>query len=112
MAVTVTVLIPAKTAEATQTTQYTSTGVTTIIDKFTATNYSAAAATISVNLITVADSAGNDNLTVKTKTLQAGETYTFPEIVGQVLAPGGFISTIAGTASAVNIRASGRQVTQ
>jgi len=112
MAVTVTVLIPAKTAEATQTTQYTSTGVTTIIDKFTATNYSATAATISVNLITAAGSAGNDNLIVKTKTLQAGETYTFPEIVGQILAPSGFISTIAGTASAINIRASGRQVTQ
>jgi len=112
MAVTVTVLIPAKTAEAAQTTQYTSTGVTTIIDKFTATNYSAAAATLSVNLVTAAGSAGNDNLIVKTKTLQAGETYTFPEIVGQILAPSGFISTIAGTASAVNIRASGRQVTQ
>jgi hypothetical protein len=112
MAVTVTVLIPAKTAENAQTTQYTSTGVTTIIDKFTATNYSAAAATISVNLVTAAGSAGNDNLIVKTKTLQAGETYTFPEIVGQILAPSGFISTIAGTASAVNIRASGRQVTQ
>lgn len=112
MAVTVTVLIPAKTAESTQTTQYTSTGVTTIIDKFTATNYSAAAATISVNLVTAAGSAGNDNLIVKTKTLQAGETYTFPEIVGQVLSPSGFISTIAGTASAINIRASGRQVTQ
>ena len=112
MAVTVTVLIPAKTAEATQTTQYTSTGVTTIIDKFTATNYSAAAATISVNLVTAAGSAGNDNLIVKTKTLQAGETYTFPEIVGQILAPSGFISTIAGTAAAINIRASGRQVTQ
>jgi hypothetical protein len=112
MAVTVTVLIPAKTAEAAQTTQYTSTGVTTIIDKFTATNYSAAAATLSVNLVTAAGSAGNDNLIVKTKTLQAGETYTFPEIVGQILAPSGFISTIAGTASAINIRASGRQVTQ
>jgi hypothetical protein len=112
MAVTVTVLIPAKTAEAAQTTQYTSTGVTTIIDKFTATNYSAAAATISVNLVTAAGSAGNDNLIVKTKTLQAGETYTFPEIVGQILAPSGFISTIAGTASAINMRASGRQVTQ
>jgi hypothetical protein len=112
MAVTVTVLIPAKTAEAAQTTQYTSTGVTTIIDKFTATNYSAAAATISVNLVTAAGSAGNDNLIVKTKTLQAGETYTFPEIVGQVLSPSAFISTIAGTASAINIRASGRQVTQ
>jgi hypothetical protein len=112
MAVTVTVLIPAKTAENAQTTQYTSTGVTTIIDKFTATNYSAAAATLSVNLVTAAGSAGNDNLIVKTKTLQAGETYTFPEIVGQILAPSGFISTIAGTASAINIRASGRQVTQ
>ena len=112
MAVTVTVLIPAKTAETSQTTQYTSTGVTTIIDKFTATNYSASAATISINLVTAAGSAGTDNLIVKTKTLQAGETYTFPEIVGQVLSPSGFISTIAGTASAINMRASGRQVTQ
>ena len=58
MTVTVTVLIPAKIAEATQVTQYTSTGVTTIIDKLTATNYSAVAATISVNLVTTAGSAG------------------------------------------------------
>ena len=112
MAVIVRVLIPAKTAEATQTTQYTANGVTTIIDKFTATNYSAAAATISVNLVTAATAAGNDNLIVKTKTLLPNETYTFPEIVGQALAPGGFISTIAGTASAINIRANGREVTQ
>ena len=112
MTVTVNVLIPAKIAENTQTTQYTSTGVSTIIDKFTATNYSATAATISVNLVTAADTAGNQNLIVKTKTLQPSETYTFPEIVGQVLAPSGFISTIAGTASAINIRASGREVTQ
>ena len=111
MTVTVKVLIPAKTAENSQTTQYTATNLTAIIDKFTATNYSASAATISVNLVTAAGSAGNDNLIVKTKSLQAGETYTFPEIVGQVLAPNGFISTIAGTASAINIRASGREVT-
>lgn len=111
MTVTVKVLIPAKTAEVTQTTQYTATGLTAIIDKMTATNYSAAAATLSVNLVTAADTAGNQNLIVKTKTLQPAETYTFPEIVGQVLAPGGFISTIAGTGSAINIRASGREVT-
>lgn len=111
MAVTVTVLIPAKTAENSQTTQYTSTGLTTIIDKFTATNYTSSPATISVNLVTVSDTAGNQNLIVKTKTLAASETYTFPEIVGQVLTTGGFISTIAGTASAINIRASGRQIT-
>ena len=58
MTVTVKVLIPAKTAENSQTTQYTATNVTTIIDKFTATNYSATAATLSVNLVTAADTAG------------------------------------------------------
>lgn len=111
MTVTVKVLVPAKIAEATQQTQYTANGVTAIIDKFTATNYSATAATLSVNIVTNADSAGNQNLIVKTKTLQAGETYTFPELVGTAIEPGGFISTIAGTASAINIRASGREVT-
>ena len=110
MTVTVKVLIPAKIAEATQTTQYAATGVTTIIDKFTATNYSAVAATISINLVTVSGSAGNLNLITKTKTLQPSEVYTFPEIVGQVLNPGDFISTIAGTATSINIRASGREV--
>ena len=110
MSVTVKVLIPAKIAEATQTTQYTATNVTTIIDKFTATNYSASAATLSVNLVTGGDTSGNQNLITKTKTLQAAEVYTFPEIVGQVLMASGFISTIAGTASAINIRASGREV--
>jgi hypothetical protein len=110
MAVTISNIIPAKTAENAQTTQYTSAGVQTIIDKFTATNYSANAATISVNLVTAAGSAGNDNLIVKTKTLQPAETYTFPELVGHVILNNGFISTIAGTASAINIRASGRLV--
>ena len=110
MTVSVQVLIAAKTAENSQTTQYTSTGVTTIIDKFTATNYSSSPATISVNLVTSGGSAGNANLITKSKTLLASEVYTFPELVGQVLAAGGFISTIAGTASAINIRASGRVI--
>jgi hypothetical protein len=111
MSVTVRVLIPAKLAEPSQTTQYTANGVTTLIDKFTATNFSASAATISVNLVTAADAAGNQNLIVKAKTLQPSETYTFPEITGAALAPGGFISTIAGTASAINIRSNGREIT-
>ena len=110
MTVTVKVLIPAKIAEASQTTQYTANGVTTIIDKFTATNYSASAATLSVNLVTVSFSAGDANLITKTKTLQPAEVYTFPELVGQVLSPGAFISTLAGTATSINIRASGREV--
>lgn len=111
MTVTAKVLVPAKTVEDSQTTQYTANGVTTIIDKFTATNYSAAAATISVNLVTTSGSAGNSNLITKTRTLQPSEVYTFPELVGQILGSGDFISTIAGTASAINMRVSGREVT-
>lgn len=110
MTVTVKVLVPGKTVEATQTTQYIANNVTTIIDKFTATNYSATAAAISVNLVTVSFTAGNNNLISKTKTLQPAEVYTFPELVGQVLNPGDFISTLAGTAASINMRVSGREV--
>ena len=110
MAVNVKVLIPAKIAENSQTTQYTAVNVSTIIDKFTATNYSASAATLSVNLVTQFDSSGNQNLIIKQKTLLPSETYTFPELVGHVLQAGGFISTLASAASAINIRSSGREV--
>lgn len=110
MTVSVKVLIPAKIAESSQTSQYTATNVVALIDKFTATNYSGGAETISVNLVTAAGSAGNLNLIVKTKGLQPGETYTFPELVGSAIAPGGFISTIASSATAITIRASGREI--
>ena len=111
MTVTVKVLVPAKIVENSQTTQYTATGVTAIIDKFTATNYSGSAATISVNLVTASGAFGDLNLITKTKTLQASEVYTFPELVGQVLGVGDFISTAASTGSAINMRVSGREVT-
>lgn len=110
MTVTAKNIIPAKNAENAQTTQYVATDVTTIIDKFTATNYSSGMVNISVNLASVGVATGNDNLIVKNKTLQAGETYTFPELVGHIIPPNGFISTLASAAAAVNIRASGREI--
>lgn len=110
MAIVAKNIIPAKNAENAQTTQYVATNVTTIIDKFTATNFSSGMVNISINLATVGESTGNSNLIVKTRALQAGETYTFPEIVGHILQPGGFISTLASAAAAVNIRASGREI--
>lgn len=111
MAVTVKVLIPAKIAESSQTTQYTATNVKAIIDKFQATNYSAGVVTLSVNLVTGGDTAGNQNLFPKAKSLAAGETYCFPEVVGSSLEPSGFISTIASAATSISIRASGREIT-
>ena len=110
MTVTAKVLVPAAIVAATQTTQYTATTVTTIIDKFTVTNFDGGVATISINLVTGGDTPGNANLIVKTKALQPSEVYTFPELVGQVLAPSGYISTIASIANYLNIRVSGREV--
>jgi hypothetical protein len=103
-------IIPAKNMENAQTTQYVAANVTTIIDKFTATNFSSGMVNVSVNLAAVSEATGNSNLIVKTRTLQPGETYTFPEIVGHTLPSGGFVSTLASAAAAVNLRASGREI--
>lgn len=109
MATTVAVLIEAKFAENSQTTQYTSTLAQTAIDKFTGTNVTGVAATIEVHLVAPAGTASTGNTITFTKTIQPGKTYLFPEIVGHTLEVGGIVSTLAGTANAIVIRASGRK---
>ena len=110
MTVTAKPLIPSKEMEAAQTTQYTAVNCTAIIDKFTATNTSVSNAVISVNLLNAGGTADASNLIVDARAIAPNETYTFPELVGQVLASGGFIST-TGTATALTIRSSGREIT-
>jgi hypothetical protein len=111
MTVTAKPLFEALQAANAETTQYAvPSGTRTIIDKFTGTNTSGAAATLTVKLIASGGAAGAANTIVSAKTLQPGETYTFPEIVGHVLAAGDFISTLASAAGAITIRSSGREV--
>ena len=94
-----------------QTTQYTTPAATRcIIDKATATNTDTVARTFSVNLVQSGGSAGAANLVLDNKSLQPDETYLCPELVGQVLDPGAFVSTIASAASAITFRVSGREV--
>ena len=109
--VTIKNIIPRKQALAVQTDQYTATNCKCIIDKFTVTNTSAANVTFSVNLVASGGTAGDANLVLKAKTVVPNETYTCPELVGQVLEAGGIISTIAGVAASLTISASGREVT-
>jgi hypothetical protein len=111
MSVIVKNIIPAKQAENTQTTQYTAVNCKTIIDKFTVTNTSANNVTINVNLVATGGSPGASNLIVDSRAIAPDETYTFPELVGQVLEPGSFISTIASAATSLTLRASGREIT-
>jgi hypothetical protein len=103
-------IIPAKQAENSDTTQYTASNVTAIIDKFTITNTTSGAVSLSVHIVPSAGSVGDGNLVMDAKFVAAGETYTCPELVGQVLASGSFISTIASAATSLTIRASGREV--
>ena len=110
MTVTVVNIIPRKQAEATQTEQYRAINCKTIIDKFTVTNTGSANETISVNLIADGGSAASSNLVLKARSIAPNETYSCPELVGQVLESGGFISTIAGSA-VLTISASGREIT-
>lgn len=110
MATSPAVLIQPKYAENVETTQYTSDLVQTAIDKFTGTNVTGSPATITVHLVPLAGTAGNSNAIVFTKTIPAGKTYIFPEIVGHNLEVGGFISTIASAANAIVIMASGRKI--
>lgn len=111
MTVTVKVLVPPLQLQNTQTTQYTANNCKTIIDKATITNTDTVNRTVSVNLVTASGSAGNSNLVIDDKTIVPGETYLCPELVGQSLEPGGFISTIASAATALTFRVSGREIT-
>lgn len=111
MAVIVKALIPAKQAEAVQTTQYTAVNARAVIDKMTATNTTASNVLLSVNLVTAGGSTSSANLIISARAIGPGETYVCTELAGQVLESGGFISTLAGTASALTIRASGREIT-
>lgn len=110
MTVSVKMLIGPKYMESTQTTQYTSTSVKTIIDAFTITNNDTVARTFSVNIVPSGGSVGADNKIVKDQTVQAGETYPVWQLIGHDLDVGAFISTIASSASALTMYVSGRQV--
>ena len=110
MTVTARTLLSGKHLENAQTTQYTANAVRAIIDKATVTNTSAANVTLSVNIVPVSGSAAASNLVMSAKTIFPGETYTCPELVGQVLEPGSFVSTIAGASASLSMRLSGREV--
>lgn len=109
MTVRVISLFDGKFAENAQTTQYTSAALRTIIDKFTVANVTGSAATFALNLVPSGGAAGNSNLLIS-RTIQPSETYVCPELVGHILDAGDFISTLAGTASALAIAGSGRTV--
>jgi hypothetical protein len=111
MTVTAKALVEAIQAPAADTTLYTAPLATrTIIDKLTGTNVSAGAVTLTVNLVPAAGAAGAANAISQAKSIAAGDSYTFPEIVGHVLNPGDILSVKASAGASINVRASGREI--
>jgi hypothetical protein len=86
---------------------YTAVNVTAILDKCTVTNYSAASATFSVYASTAAE---DNNVLIQDKTLMPNETYTCPEVVGQIINKNGTFNAAASAATSLNIRVSGREI--
>jgi hypothetical protein len=111
MTVIVKNIIPRKQAENAQTAQYTAVNCKCVIDKFTVTNTAAANIPFSVNLLPDGGTASAANCVLSARSIAPGETYTCPQLVGQVLEAGGIISTLAGTATALTISAAGREIT-
>jgi len=111
MAITYKALINSKEMEAASTLQYVApTSGRAAIDKFTATNTSVSAASVSVWLVPDGGSVGDSTLIIDAKSIDAGETYSFHNLAGQILESLGNIYT-SGTGSALTIRASGREIT-
>lgn len=114
MAVTVKTLIEAAegTTSITTSPSYTAVNCKAIIDKFTAVNTAAANVTLSVYITNASPFvAANNKQVVDARAIAPGETYTFPEVVGQALESGYSVCTVASANTSLTIRASGREIT-
>lgn len=111
MTVTVKTLVESKFVENSTTTQYTATAVKTTIDKMTITNVSSSVNAIIVYVVPSGGSAGSSNQLIVSRSIQPGETYLCPEIVGHSLDPGDFLATLTAFSNALVLRVSGREIT-
>jgi hypothetical protein len=111
MTVTAKNLVEGTIVPATDTTVYTApANTTTIIDKVTTANYDVTSRVVTISIVAAGASVG-DAYYIAKRTLAAKETYIWPEVVGQILNAGDFVSVIASNATGINFRLSGREIT-
>lgn len=105
-------LLESKLAEAVDTKQLTA-GPSSylLIDLMTATNTSAAAKTLTVNIVEAGGSAATANKVISALSIPAGASYPLVAMTGQALNMGDFVSTKATDGTSIVIRISGRAIT-
>lgn len=69
-------------------------------------NPTGSAVTLVVNIVKFGDTAVTTNIYLPSATIAAGDQNPLDEIVGLVLAPGDFVSAIAGSAASLNFKIS------
>ena len=99
-------LLASKFLENSQTTQVAAATTTRRIDDFIISNRTASPATLIINVVPNGGSVATSNELFPSRTLTAGEVVQIPPFL---LGPGEFISTIAGTASALVAHIGGRE---
>lgn len=112
MSVTITAkpLIVAKYAGSSVTTEYTCPASTkTIVDKFTANNTTGSGVTLAIYIVPTGESYGAQHA-VYNATISANTCVDVSQLQNQVLTAGDIVRVTAGTASALVIRMSGREV--
>ena len=111
MTVTAKNLVEGRSVPDVDTTVYTApANTTTIVDKVTAGNYDVTPRVVTIGIVAAGNTV-SDIYYIAKRTLAAKETYIWPEVVGQILNPGDYITAIASQADTINLRISGREIT-
>lgn len=92
-------------------TYYTSSSLTTRIDKFSVTNTTGGAVTITIYIVPSGGSASASNTITYQRSVNAGQTWNCPDVVGQVMKSGDFIQALASAGASLTVMASGVQIT-
>lgn len=92
-------------------TYYTAENCYTIVDAAYLCNTTALPVTATIDLVDSGGSAGVAKRCISARSIAAGETYTCPELVGEILNPGDTIQGLAGANTSITFRVSGREIT-
>lgn len=106
------VLFDTQYAPSTETTKYTTpANIVATIDKLVARNTDTVARTVTVLLVPPDGTPTGTEFIVEAKTLQPGQSWLFPAVVGNMLVEDGTIRLYADAPNVVVIRGSGREDT-
>lgn len=101
-------LVPGSVLTAAFVTYYTAPlGTSARINNATVTNFDVVARTVTIAIVPSAGAAATSNEPIVAKSLQPGETYNCPELIGKNVMPGGTIQALASAVTAVTLMISG-----